>query len=337
MIKKIALILCLCLMLTGCKKDKSAEKFSTQIFAMDTVMEILIYGQDDSVLKKANSLVSDLDQSLSTTNQNSEIYQLNVSGSAALSENTALLMKKGLEFCQKTSGALDLSIYPVVQAWGFTTDEYRIPSEESLNTLLQNVDYTKISLQDDYGTIPEGMAVDLGSIAKGFTGDLLAEEFKNEGISSALLNLGGNVHALGSKPDGSPWKVGIQDPISTDYLGVLSIRDQAVITSGGYERYFEGPDGEIYWHIIDPATGKPAKSGLISATAVGSEGVYCDALSTSLFIMGEEKATQFWKENKDFQMILVTENKEVLITPGLQNAFHLTQDAPYTLRVIGND
>lgn len=341
MLKKLIFPLCICVLLTGCQpetagKREDISKYSTQIFSMDTVMDVTIYGEDDSLLDDAALLVSDLDSSLSTTSPDSEIYQLNHTGSASLSPRTSLLFDRALEFCEKTDGALDLSIYPVVRAWGFTTDTYQIPTRQELDHLLSHVDYRDILFSPEEQTVslPEGMEVDLGSVAKGFTGDLLLDLFQQNDISSALLNLGGNVQTLGAKPDGTPWRVGIQDPLGNGNLGVLSIVDQAVITSGGYERYFQGEDGTIYWHIIDPETGFPARNGLISATAVGSEGVYCDALSTSLFIMGPEKAIAFWKEQKDFEMILVTEENKVLLTPGLATSFRLTEGSPYQLEVI---
>ena len=340
--KLIVTCLCASFLLTGCQTSEKetvsskTEKYSTQIFAMDTVMDISVYDQDDSVLTEVSDLIKELDHNLSTTNKESEIYKLNQEKQASLSKSTSELLQLGLTFCQKTNGALDLSIYPVVQSWGFTTDTYRIPSPDEIHTLLENVDYSKIlfSSEEQSVSIPEQMEIDLGSVAKGYTGNKIVELLKNHGITSALLNLGGNVQVLGNKPDGSSWNVGIQDPLSDDYLGSLFVTDSAVITSGGYERYFEDENGNVYWHIIDPSTGYPARSGLISATAIGPDGAYCDALSTSLFIMGKEKAEQFWKENQDFEMILISENKEVFITSGIADSFQLMDHSPYSLNII---
>ena len=219
--KKIIIsCLCMALLFTGCQSTKEkqtssvqngTDKYSTQIFAMDTVMDISVYDKNDSILKEASDLVTDLDHKLSTTNTDSEIYQLNQNGTAHLSKTTSSLLERALEFCTKTDGALDLSIYPIVKAWGFTTDSYRVPSEDEIHSLLNYVDYSKIqfSSKEHFVSLPDQMQIDLGSVAKGYTGDKLIELFKKNGITSALLNLGGNVQVLGSKPDGSPWNVGI--------------------------------------------------------------------------------------------------------------------------------
>ena len=174
----------------------------------------------------------------------------------------------------------------------------------------------KITLEDE-------MQIDLGAVGKGFTGDLLAEKIKENSVKSALINLGGNVQTIGTKPDGSDWKVGITSPYGEGNFAVLEISDKAIVTSGGYERYFIGEDGRQYHHILNPETGKPAESGLISVSVIASEGRLCDALSTSLFVMGLEKAENLWKSKNDFDMILVTENGEIYITEGIEDNFSL--------------
>ncbi|MCM1061641.1 MAG: FAD:protein FMN transferase, partial [Eubacterium sp.] len=143
-------------------------------------------------------------------------------------------------------------------------------------------------------------------------------------ISSALLDLGGNIQTIGKKSDGSDWKLGLRSPFDEETFAILEASDCAVITSGGYERYFVGDDGETYWHILDPKTGKPAQNGLVSATIVGKEGRLCDALSTSIFVMGLDKAENLWRQHDDFEMVLVTENGEIYITEGIEEKFSLS-------------
>ena len=317
------------------EQDNALREASISFFAMDTFMEIRAFGADDALLASVEEAVEDLEKRISVTVPGSEISVLNNEGRAALSEVPARMLKRGLELCDITSGRLDLSIYPVVRAWGFTTGEHRIPQQTELSALLEKVDYTKISLSGSEASVEEGMEIDLGSVGKGFAADLISGMLTEGGVKSALINLGGNVQTIGAKPDGSLWKIAVQDPRSAGIIGVVETEGQAVVTSGGYERYFEGEDGTVYWHIMDPETGAPARSGLISATAIGSEGMYCDALSTALFVMGEEEALSFWKERGDFEMILVTDDGRMLASAGLRGRFSAQPGSGYELQFIG--
>ena len=169
------------------------------------------------------------------------------------------------------------------------------------------------------------MQIDLGAVGKGYTGDLITEVLKENGIESALLDLGGNIQTIGTKPDGTEWKLGLRSPFDEGSFATLEVSDCAVITSGGYERYFVGDDGETYWHILDSETGKPAHSGLVSVTIVGKDGRLCDALSTSLFVVGLDDATEHWKQRDDFEMVLVTDDGKIYLTEGLEESFSLNQ------------
>lgn len=284
-------------------------------------MELTVYGSPE-LLEAAKSRILELEAALSVTDENSEIYAINHGEDVTLSESTLDLVEKGLDICRRTEGALDLSVYPVVRAWGFTASEYRVPAEEELKELLKHVDYTKIETDRANGTVEIGehMEIDLGGVAKGYAADRVISMLEAEGVDSALLSLGGNIQTLGSKPDGSAWRVGVQDPLGSGYAGLLEAADKAVVTSGGYERYFV-EDGETYWHIIDPASGKPARSGLISVTVVGESGLLCDGLSTALFVMGLEKAVAFWRESSDFEALFIDETGRLFVTAGLADSF----------------
>lgn len=336
--KRLAALLLILGLLTGCASKQAASPASATVFAMDTVMDLTVYG-DDAVLDEAEALIHSLEAQVSVTREGSEIYLLNHKGSGTVTGHAKALLSRALELCSRTEGALDISIYPVVRSWGFTTGEYRVPDEATLDHLLSHVDYAEIDFDPDSGavTLPPDVEIDLGSITKGYLSSCLMELMREKGITSALVNLGGNVQALGTKPDGSLWRVAVQDPKNDSYLGVLSIADQAVITSGGYERYFE-VDGKTYWHIIDPATGCPAQSGLVSVTIVGADGTVCDALSTALFVMGLEKATDFWQASDDFEAIFVTDADAVYITEGLRDSFTLSEDHSHMeVQVISRD
>ena len=182
--------------------------------------------------------------------------------------------------------------------------------------------YENIKMNGNKITLSQGMSIDLGGIAKGYTGDCVMEAMTEYGVESALINLGGNVQTLGTKPDGSMWKIAIQDPESDGTIGTLSVSDAAVITSGGYQRYFE-ENGTKYHHIINPKTGYPADSGLLSVTIVSDKGITGDGLSTALFVMGTSDAIAFWQEYGDFEAVLITKD-DIYITSGLENAFTLS-------------
>lgn len=321
----ISAMLSALLFLTGCSAESSPEPVQGTFFAMDTVMDFTIYGES-GLIDQSESLIASLESLVSVTDADSELYAINQTGSGTLTGKASSLMEQALEICRRTDGALDLSIYPIVRAWGFTTGSYQVPDEAEIQALLPLVDYRKIQYDAATGTVtlPEGMEIDLGSVAKGYAGQLAAQMLREHGVQSALLNLGGNVQTVGAKPDGSPWQIGIKDPQGEDAMMVLSVEDQAVVTSGGYERYFE-QDGQTYWHIMDPSTGHPADSGLISVTIVGDEGVVCDGLSTALFVMGLEKAADLWAQSGDFEAVFVTASGEVYITEGLRDRFALTE------------
>ena len=321
----ISAMLSALLFLTGCSAESSPEPVQGTFFAMDTMMDFTIYGES-GLIDQSESLIASLESLVSVTDEHSDIYAIDHTGSGSLSGNAAELMEQALELCRRTGGALDISVYPIVRAWGFTTGSYQVPDEETIQSLLPLVDYTQIQYDAATGvvTLPEGMEIDLGSVAKGYAGQLAAQMLREHGVQSALLNLGGNVQTVGAKPDGSPWQIGIKDPQGEDAMMVLSVEDQAVVTSGGYERYFE-QDGQTYWHIMDPSTGHPADSGLISVTIVGDEGVVCDGLSTALFVMGLEKAADLWAQSGDFEAVFVTASGEVYITEGLRDRFALTE------------
>ena len=336
--KKVLAIMCaFTLLATGCGA-KNKENTST-IFAMDTVMQLEIEG-DDKLLTEAEKKIRDIEGTLSVTDEDSEIGKLNNDKSGKLSEDGTKILQEALKICEATEGSLDISVYPVLKTWGFTTGDFRVPSDDELKELVSNVGYDRINV--DYSgdkecsvNIEDNMQIDLGSVVKGYTGSYLAEFFREKGVTSGLINLGGNVECIGTKPDGSLWRVAIKSPFEdskSGVLGVIETSDMAVITSGGYERFFE-ENGEKYWHILDPKTGKPAKSGLVSVTVVGRNGTVCDGLSTALFVMGKEKAEKFYKEYSTgdkgiaaFDLIMVTDDKKVIVTEGVNTIFSLSQE-----------
>lgn len=329
---KIVILICGIFILSGCSRlsgtDKSMEENSAEcdFFAMDTWFSFTVYGEGaEEALKQARNRVARLEQLWSVTEEESEIYGLNHSNGQTvnLSEDTAEVINYTLGMAEKTDGALDPTVYPVLKAWGFTTGKNNIPEESELEMLLGRTGYEKINLQGTEINLPAGFEIDLGAIGKGWAGDEVTEILQDAGISSAILDLGGNIQAIGSKPDGSDWRLGIRNPYDEGNLGVLEISDRAVVTSGNYERYFVGDDGKSYGHILDPDTGYPVENELISVSVIAEEGKMADALSTALFVMGKQGAEQFWKENGDFEMLLVTDDGTICLTEGIQDRFIL--------------
>lgn len=320
---KIIILLLLCLLLTACT-NSAPKEYTYDFFAMDTFMSLTAYGGNaEKGVKSAAARIAELALALSVTDENSEISAINLTGTAEVSAETAELISFALDIADKTGGALDPTIYPVLRAWGFTTDMNRVPAPDEISKLLKNIGHERVQIDGNTVTLDKGMMLDLGAVAKGYAGDETERVLRENGINSALINLGGNIQLIGSKPDGSDWRLGIKSPIGEGNIGVLAISDCAVVTSGTYERCFTADDGTVYGHIIDPASGYPADNGLLSVTIIADKGMLCDALSTALFVMGEERALEFWRQNKNFDVILTTNNAEVLITKGIADKFTL--------------
>lgn len=332
---KIIPIIIVCILLTACSGSTPRE-YSRGFFAMDTYMNISAYGGDaEKGVKAAAQRITELEKLLSVTDANSELYAINHNGTAAMSAETAEIISFALDIAEKTDGALDPTVYPVLSAWGFTTDSNRVPSEEELSKLLENIGYERISVNGNTVSLAEDMMLDLGAVAKGWAGDETKRILRENGVTSALIDLGGNIQLIGSKPDGSGWRLGLRDPEGTENVGVLTVSDCAVVTSGSYERCFTADDGTVYGHIIDPESGYPVNNGLLSVTIIADEGKLCDSLSTALYVMGADRAIEFWRENKNFDVILITENDELLITEGIADKFLLDGAHEYlTVRVI---
>lgn len=333
-------VLILIIMLVGCsnKNEVNTSKItstttvndtipaSKEFFAMDTYMEVDAYGDNgEKAVAKAEKEVNKLDSILSTGKSTSEISKLNKNKKQVVSADTMSLIKESIKISKVTNSAFNPTIYPLMELWGFTTKNYYVPKDNEIKPLLNHMDIDNIKIDERKNEVSfkdSNMKIDLGAIAKGYTSSKIIDIFKENNIKSGMVTLGGNVQVLGKKPDGSLWKVGIQNPISEDeYLGVLQTSDKAVITSGGYERNFT-KNGKTYHHILDPSNGYPANNGLTSVTIISSDGTLADALSTSLFVMGKDKAIDFYKKtNYNFDFILYTSNDKLIISEGIKDKF----------------
>lgn len=306
---------CLLLSLTGCG---SPEPVETSIFAMDTYMTLVAYGDKaEDALTACSREINALEDSLSRTRETSDIYAINSDYSAEVDPEVAQLITDALHYGDETGGTFDITIAPLVETWRITSDEPYVPSQAEIDALLPLVGGTHVRVNGNTVSVDPGSAIDLGGIAKGYASDRVADIFSSYGIESGTVSLGGNVYVCGTKLDGKPWSVGIQDPAGGDCAAYVSLTDAFAVTSGGYQRYFTAPDGTVYQHIIDPKTGYPAQSDLVSVTIICDNGTRADAYSTALYVMGEQGAVDFWRSMGDFDMILITADGRLLYTPDL--------------------
>lgn len=322
--------------LTGCG-SKEPEKTEKQIFAMDTVMTLTAYGEAaGAALDAAAAEINETARLLDPEQEGSLVWTLNHSGGAR-TEVPALLyhmLDTAGTVYARSGGALDLSVYPVVRTWGFIDQAYRVPSPDEIAAAMEGVDYAAVTFEQTgdtcFAAVPDGMEISFGSVAKGAMSDAVVDTLRENGVTSAVISLGGNVQTLGLRPDGSDWTVAVQDPHDTGtFLGTIAVGETAVVTSGSYQRYFE-ENGMVYHHIIDPATGYPAESGLLSATVVCPDGAMADCLSTAMFVLGEDGALDYWRTWGGFELLLVTTDGRVVLTDGLRDAFTANGDR-YTI------
>ncbi len=315
-IARAALVLALMTLLSGCAGKKAASEF----FAMDTVMQITAYGKHaDAAVKICESEIARLDAKLSAQSAGSEIAKLNAGG-VCQDDETLRLLSEALEIARKTNGAYDPTVYPLMKLWGFGTENAHVPQNSEIEQELSCVGYEKLPGVKSPYRLPEGMAVDLGGIGKGFAASVARRCLLDQGVSSAVLSLGGNVTLIGSKIDGSDWTVGLQDPETDSCFGYVSGTAVSVVTAGGYQRYFE-ENGRRYWHILNAKTGWPAETGLSSVTIVSADDTLADGLSPALFVMGLEKGIEFWRESSGFEAVFLLESGEIYVTQGLRGSF----------------
>lgn len=312
----------LIVLLSGCA-EVEPQPVEKEIFALDTFINLKIYGDNSQTAADlANKRITELEEMLSVTDSNSDVYVVNSAfgKTTVISDDTAEVIKKALEISARTDGAFDISVYPAVKLWGFTTDENHVPNTDEIESALGLVDYKKIQLDGENISLDENMQIDLGAIAKGYIAAQTADIIRESGVESAVLSFGGNIQTVGLK-NGQQWQIGIRYPDTSDNFAVLSVGETAIVTSAADQRFFE-KDGKRYHHIIDPSTGYPAQSGVMSATVVCSDGAKADALSTALFVMGADRACELYKESSDFEFVVLTD-KAVYVSSGLSQNFSL--------------
>lgn len=309
-------------LLAGCffleRKEQASEPIVRSDFLLNTFVTISIYDSDDeSLLDGAMDLCQDYENRLSKTIEGSEIYQMNhrtpEETAFSLSDDTAALIEEGLFYSRLSDGAYDLTVEPLSSLWDFTSGQKILPPQADIDAAVAKVGYENLMLDGNTLTfLSPDTALDLGSIAKGFIADRLKEYLVSEGVESAIINLGGNVLCIGSQPDGSPFRIGLQKPFAShnETVGFVEINDASVVSSGVYERCFT-VDGKNYHHLLNPKTGYPYDNGLISVVIICPESVDGDALSTACFSLGLEKGMELLDSTEDAAGIFITEDYEL--------------------------
>lgn len=319
------------------------ESISRTGFLMGTVIDIKLFDtSDQKLLDGAFDIISDIESKMSLNIDGSEINRINGNSGikpAAVSEETYAVVKKGLEYSSISGGSFDITVGPLVKLWGIGTDNARVPSQQEINDSKTMVGYRMVDVDDSAKSVylqKKGMLLDLGGVAKGYAADMISDYLKSHGIRRAIINLGGNVMAVGSKSANTPWKVGVQNPFDSrgSYIGTVAVSDSTVVTSGIYERYFES-EGKMYHHILSPFTGYPVDNGLSSVTIIAKSSADADALSTSVFSLGLNKGVELAESLGDVEAIIVDMYKNVYLTSGAKEIFTLT-DKAFKISEIGN-
>lgn len=264
----------------------------------------------DEIFEKTEELSNELENVFGATNENAEVFRFNLRSESAFTVSDTLksALLKSEEAYELTNGAFDITVMPLLSLWGFDNGNYGVPKDSDIQSALKLVSFSALSLNGNTVTSPAGVKISLGGIAKGFFGDEIIKAFEGSG-ASAIFSLGGNIVTLDAKPDGTPWKIAVKDPVeeNSNFCTVRVGENTSVVSSGGYERFFEF-EGKTYHHILDPKTGYPAESGVLSVTVIGKDGALCDALSTGLYVSGAKSAAELIPDGFDY-IILCTDNK----------------------------
>lgn len=349
-------LVCPMLLFTGCGNITDAdtsttgnEPISISSIKLNTAVQITIYdSQDKALLDDCLALCDKYELVFSRTNEKSELYKLNhrkdtsdkdpnadgqttpypVSGTADtwhISEDLAALLSEGLDITRESDGAFDIAIAPLTSLWDFTAEDPKFPDDAAIQKALPLCSSDGVTIDGQDITLPsDDIQFDVGAIAKGYIADRLKDLLVKKGVKSAIINLGGNVLCIGSKPDGTPFKVGIQKPFAdrNETEAVMDITGKSVVSSGIYERCFK-QGGKLYHHILNPQTGYPYDNGLISVTIISDQSVDGDALSTTCFALGLDKGLKF-AEKKGVQAVFITEDYKLHYTDGFRDEINVT-------------
>jgi thiamine biosynthesis lipoprotein len=334
-IRHIVIIFVAMLLISACNSPPSRSQDSEII--LGTVISVTLYADNpQEIFEEIFARVREIEEKMSTSEEDyasTELLRVNrAAGRAAVavSPDTYEVVTSALQYSELTRGRFDLTVGPLVDLWGIGTESAGVPDPDELAEAVDLIDYEEVELFDGRSEIflprPE-MAIDVGGIAKGYAADEAARILRERGVDSALLDFGGNIMTIGTKPDDVPWRIGLQIPEIEvprgQFLGIAEVTDLSVVTSGTYERYFIY-QGTRYHHILDTETGQPVRNSLASVTIITEESMRADALSTAVFAMGLEEGMRFTEDLEDVEAIFVTEDRKVYLTSGAGETFRLT-------------
>ncbi|MGG6313065.1 FAD:protein FMN transferase [Paenibacillus macerans] len=331
-------------MLSGCggnagnKAETSAtDPASRQYYIFDTVVNIKLYDDDkaEAHLDHIDAMLKTLDVELSRTLETSQLYKVNQEAGkqpVEVSKDTMAVVKRSLDYAESTDGLFDPTVGGLVDLWNIGNEGAHVPAPDDLQRELDLVGYKDVVVDESKQTVylkRPGMILDLGGIGKGYAADEVAAYLRNEGVKSALVDVGGSsIIVVGSKPNGDSWNVGLQDPDSSRGItvGTIRLNDQVIDTSGIYERYFI-EDGVMYHHILDPRTGAPAQNDLKSVTILADNATDADALSTFVYVMGLDEGLKYIEELDDeTEAMFITKDDKIYVTSGLKDAFRISSE-----------
>lgn len=306
-------------------------------FHMGTYVSLQVYDEGkEAVLEEAYNRVVELEEKLSSNQTDTEIAEINENAGVQpveVSEDVMELLIISSEYSALENSGFDYTIGAITDLWRIGFDDARVPEPQEIDAALPLVDYRKVELDTDNSTVyltEEGMKLDLGAIAKGYIADQIVEIFEESEVTTAIIDLGGNVIVMGDSPNREEggWNVGVQDPFDErgSYIGAINIKDKSIVTSGIYERYIE-QDGEIYHHLMNPRTGYPFDNNLASVTIIAEHSTDADGLSTVVFGFGLEEGLEYVNNREDVEAVFITKDSEVYLSQGIKDTFNITNEA----------
>lgn len=338
MIKKIMMVIMMSIVLSvfvvGCTQKDNEETISRTEFTMGTIVKITLFsGGSEEILDKAFDRIGEIEDLVSVNKDETELSKVNENAGIKpikVSDTTYDIISKALYYTELSQGGYDLTIGPLVKLWSIGLPEAKVPTQEEVDQAIGKIDYSKVKISSNTKEVflsEKGMVIDLGSIAKGYATDEVVDILKKEGVKSAIIDLGGNIYALGLKEGNKNWNIGIQNPFDNRgrAVGALKVSDKTVVTSGVYERYIE-KDGIKYHHILNPRTGYPYDTEIQGVSIIADKSIDGDALSTLIFTKGIDEGLKLVESLKGVEAIFITNEKDVYITEGLRGNFKITNE-----------